>query len=173
MPDTEKQNRPATFDHLRKKAPVRKTLWIPIDSEAVEALNEAIEAREVAEGAGEPLEAFQTAEEAAREAVAASSVRMVFQSIGRKRYDALLHEYPPTDKQNEEHLAQHGVKAPYDIDKFAPALIAASCIEPEMTPEQVEELFDEWNQAEIFDLYTAALEVNTTRRVVDLGKAYG
>jgi hypothetical protein len=42
-----------------------------------------------------------------------------------------------------------------------------------MTVEQVRELWDEWNVAEILPCWQAALEVNTQRRVVDLGKASG
>jgi hypothetical protein len=107
------------------------------------------------------------------EAVEATSVQMTFRSIGRKRYDALVREYPADEKTNEEHKEQFGNDAPYDADSFSVALISRSCIEPQMSEDQVRELRDEWNTAEYIELYTTALEVNTQRRVADLGKAYG
>lgn len=171
MPDT--KNRPATFDHLRKKKPIEKIVHVPLDPDLVEAYEKAVEDFEAADARDDDLSVVSAAREAAREKLEEQTVSLKFRSIGRKRYDALIHDHPPTDEQNEEHQRQYGQKAPYDVETFAPALIAASCVEPEMTAEQVMELFDDWNPAEVFDLYTAALEVNTQRRVVDLGKAYG
>jgi hypothetical protein len=42
-----------------------------------------------------------------------------------------------------------------------------------MTEEEVNELWDEWNSAELGSLFLAAMTVNTSRRVADLGNAFG
>ena len=176
-------NRPATFDHLKSaKKPLRRTITIFLDDDTVTALAEAqndyAEAVQKAQPEGldpaektELLEAISTA----RQAVEASSVEMTFQSIGRKKYDRLMQLYPPSDEQKAEFAKEHGEGAEpaYDADAFAAALIAASCITPAMTEEDVAELRDEWNTAEYVELFTAALEVNTQRRVADLGNVYG
>lgn len=174
MPENKtKQQRPATYDHLRKKQPIEKLVPVPLDAALVEAYEKAVEAVEALEIQGADTSAAEKLRDTSRKALEAETVVLRFRSIGRKRYDKLIHDHPATEEQHREHKEQYGQRAPHNIDTFAPALIAASCIEPEMTIEQVTELFDEWNPAEVMDLYTAALEVNTQRRVVDLGKAYG
>ncbi len=91
----------------------------------------------------------------------ASTVVLRFRAVGHKRYKALLDAHPPTDeqKQDENH-------PPYNSETFPIALIAASCVEPRMTEEQVQELDDEWNTSELVPLWLAAIEVNTQRREV-------
>lgn len=83
-------------------------------------------------------------------------VTLVFQSIGSKQYDSLMAKYPPNKKQQDEGLQ-------YDIDKFAPALIAACCVEPEMTLDDAKEIWesDVWNRGELFSLFLTAVAVNT------------
>lgn len=171
--------RPATFDHLKKKDKLRQVVSIPLDGDAVEAFDQATSNLERARllGESDSLEALQELVDRAKEAVEDTSVRMVFQSIGRKAYDALLMAHPPTEEQvaefQDENRQKDGSpgkgKPPYNIETFAPALIAASCVDPELTPEQVEELWDEWNSTELAELWMAALAVNTQRRVVHLG----
>lgn len=128
-------NRPATFDHLKKKLPMERTVTISLSDD--------------------------------------ESVTLRFRSIGRRNYDALIGAHPATEQQKADAKATGAGEPPYDADTFAPALVAASCIEPVMTLDQVRELWDEWNTAEVLDLWVAALEVNTQRRVVDLGKDSG
>lgn len=173
MPAPTGLKKPPTFDHLKKKQPLQRVIVVPLDEDAVAALEEASEAAETArmtsptgEAPPEVLEALNDAQKA----VEKSSVKVLIRSIGRKRYDALLAEHPVTPEQTAEAEAEGGSALPYNIDTFPIALVAASCVSPEMTEEQVAELFDEWNAAEVNALWLTALEVNTQRRVVDLGK---
>ncbi len=110
-------------------------------------------------------EAFETAEEAVREAT--FTVR--FRSIGRKKYEALVDAHPPTDQDNIESMAENGQPAPYNGDTFGPALVAASAVEPEITLEEARGFWDDWNPSEVIDLFTGALICNTFRRSVSLG----
>lgn len=178
MPAPTGLKKPATFDHLKKKQPLERKVTIPLSQEAVDAYHDAEQAYERAKILNEPADALKEALDAARAAVLEESVQMVFRSIGRKAYDALLEEFPPTEEQIAEYRKEHADKdgnpakkgePPYNIELFAPALIAASCVEPKMTVDQVNEIFDEWNSTEIAEIWTAAHEVNTSRRVVQLG----
>lgn len=176
-------SRPATFDHLKSaKKPLRRTITIFLDDDPVVALAQAQEAYHEAVQKAMPhgldeaektelLEAITTAQQA----VEATSVQMTFESIGRKKYDRLVQLYPPTEAQKKEFAQEYGEgkEPPYDADAFAVALIAASCITPRMTEDEVAELRDSWNTAEYVELFTTALEVNTQRRVADLGNVYG
>lgn len=169
--------RPATFDRLKKKQPLERKVTIPLDQDALDAYDTAVSALERAKTFNEDTTEAEAQVAEARANLQEHTVTMVFRAIGRKNYDALIELYPPTEEQIEEfrneNLDRHGNpskgKPAYDIDKFAPALVAASCVEPEMTLDQVNELFDEWNATELAQLWVAALEVNTHRRVVSLG----
>jgi hypothetical protein len=169
--------RPATFDHLKKKQPLERRVTIALDQETLEAFDAAGDALERAKLLNEPTEELETALEEARAKLEETSAVLVFRSIGRKAYDRLVDTYPPTPEQikefQEDNPDREGNpgkgKPPYDIDHFAPALVAASCVDPAMTIEEVTELFDEWNAVEVAELWVAALEVNTQRRVVSLG----
>lgn len=181
-----------TFDHLRKKAPMERTVPIVLNDEVATAHHEATEALSEAEAAlatverqarerngsgGPETEAAVAAARAERDeataalvkaerALKAETVQMRFRAIGRKRYDGLVREHPPKDAGGENGKPVKSTE-PYDYETFAPALVAASCIEPVMTPEEVEVLFEEWNTAEVMQLWVAALAVNTQRRVAD------
>jgi len=115
-------------------------------------------------------------------------------SLGRQQYDDLVNEFPPTKDQRAK-AAKAGEERPqFDDTKFPPALIAR-CLTwfgdgdeqapPEQDPPQpvpTEPLFTadeiaediwnnpQWNTAETMTLFLACVEVNTGRRLVDLGK---
>lgn len=176
-------HRPATFDHLKAKAPLERTVSVVLSDEAVRAWEVASSAYEGARLAGRvtpELEAgrvtpeLEAARDEARAAVEAATVTLRFRSIGRRRYDSLVEDHPVSDEGRQRAQDQGAPAPPYDVETFAPALIAASCVDPVLTVEQVGEIWDEWNTAELMELWAAALEVCTQRRVVDLGKAgYG
>ncbi len=170
MPQARTANKPATFDHLRKKPPIERVVSVPTDNDALDAFVEATADLKRAEEASpvvkaEAMAAAQAAHDAAKAAVKATTVEMRFRSIGRKAYRALMDAHPPTEEQKAD---AEGLS--YNSETFAIALIAASCVDPVLTVEQVEILDAEWNSAELVPLWMAALEVNTQRRVVDLGK---
>lgn len=164
--------RPATRDHLRSlKKPLTKYVEILLDADALDAFEKAQE--RLGEATADNREARLRELEEARKGVVDATVTMKFQSLGRKRYEALISEYPATEEQNEQSLKETEQEAPYNIETFPPALIQASCVEPELTPEDVQEIYDSWNTAELMVLFFAALEVNTQRRTADLGNVFG
>lgn len=164
---------PPTFDHLRKRQPMTKRVPVYLDDDV------AAEAAEVNQRAArwrirhdnQPLpEELQQEVDRVNEELKEHTTYMVFQSMGRKAYEDLMGEHPPTKKQEEEAEEAGVEKPPYNTDTFPPALISASCVEPEMSVAEVEVLFDEWTAPEITAMFSAALEVNTQRRVVQMGE---
>lgn len=163
--------RPLTFDHLRAKQPLEKRVQVVLSQEALEAYEEAQQALDRARLTKGDVEAAQTRYDTAKAKVTEQTVELRFRSIGRRRYEELVRAHPPTAEQEEEQKEAGGQAPPYNPDTFAPALIAASCVEPEMTSEEAQQLLDEWTTGEALQLFATALEVSTQRRVVDLGKA--
>lgn len=80
---------------------------------------------------------------------AAFEVRM--RAATRKQYDDLVSAHPNAD----------GSWPPYAIDTFAPALIAACLVEPELTPEQVAQLWETWEIEPLNVLWDAAMDLST------------
>lgn len=73
------------------------------------------------------------------------------QAIGSTAYDELLAAHPPTKKQRE-------AGATYNVDTFAPEIIAACSLEPKLTLEQAKEIYgsEEWSGGEIGGLLFTA-----------------
>lgn len=167
-----------------QKKPVSKTVLIAADSEPAErlkGLQEEIRRRRssplVRDGKASSAELSKLAdmeEEAGalKEEVEGSALRFVFQSIGRRKYEALQAEYPPSEAQIKAAEAEGLQNLQFNPETFPFALIDAACVEPEHEEgELAEELdTDRWNNAEVQELFGAALSVHMTRSVVDLGK---
>lgn len=75
-----------------------------------------------------------------------------------QEYDDLLSEHPPTKEQK----AAGGT---YNPDTFNPALIAACLVEPQLSAEEVLEIWEggDWSRGELSDLTMAVLTVNNGR----------
>lgn len=176
--------RPATFDHLRStKKPLTKVVQIVLDAEladehetAKETYDRAkimVDARpqdqQVLDEWADAKAALEEVERRIEESEAVVTVKV--KSIGRQRFDAMQDEFPPSKETRDKSKAE-GSRAQVDIEKFGPALIAACAVEPELTLEEANELWtsEAWNLAECLAIYHACLEVNTQRRVVELGK---
>lgn len=176
--------KPPTFDHLKSsKQPLHIEVKIYLDDESLKRVSEAEDALAAADTQelatrgteGHPeavtrLEAARRLRDDLRAALDEQTLRMQFRSVGRKKYDQLVTDHPPTEAQVAEAKAAGEEPPPYDAEPFAAALIAASCASPEMSVEQVSQLYDEWNGVEFLELFTAALAVNTGRRIDALGK---
>lgn len=80
---------------------------------------------------------------------------LLFRAIGMRAYDDLLALHPPTKEQ-----AAAG--ASYNGDTFGPALVAAVCIEPNLSEADTIEMWesDDWSRGDLAILWEAALEVN-------------
>ena len=96
-----------------------------------------------------------------------TEVTFIFKSMGRVAYDELVSDpaYQADDEQKKE-------GAQFDPDTFPAALVAGSCLDPEITLEEAEEIFSDpnWNGAELQRLFFGALEVNTETGDIPLSK---
>lgn len=93
--------------------------------------------------------------------------------IGRPQWEHLVLDHPATDVQQKAHrdsqeeqgvpLALRGVLR-WDEDMFPPALLAASCAEPELSVEQAASIWhddgEKWSAGECEVLFQTALELN-------------
>ena len=176
--------RPATADHLKsRKQPATKTVEIVLDPDVARAVHEAedrVDQAEARQRLNPDDEAAQNALWTAREeldalrAEAAKGdvvVAVKFRSIGRHAYDDLIRQHPPTDEQQAE-AKEAGVELNFNTETFPPALVAVSLEEPKMPVEDVVAMWNNanWNAAELTALFNAAVEVNSRRVVLDLGK---
>lgn len=157
------------LDHLRKKKPITTTIVIPLEdglTEPVdEARNELGRALLLSDADREATarERLKTAEDFLRD----NSIVMKFQAIGRIAFEDLLREHPPTEAQKAEDAS-----TVWNRDTFPAAIISATLLEPALTEAEVkDEILDSenWGAAEQRMLLDAAVEVNTRRRVTELG----
>jgi hypothetical protein len=111
-----------------------------------------------------PLSAAKEAVETAKQALDDATVWVRFRAIGREAYERLLDEHPPTPEEVAEADSKGEAPPAYNVETFAPALISASAIDPPMPPEFVTEIWNEWGSADLTEMFTAALIVNTFRR---------
>ena len=86
---------------------------------------------------------------AARERMQGSEVEFTFRALGAKAWSDLVAQHP-SEKEGES----------WDDESLAPALIAASAINPAMTPDDVGELFEQLNAGQRQQLIDAAWTVN-------------
>lgn len=82
-------------------------------------------------------------------------VTMKYQAIGMREYDKLVSKYPPKPEQRVD-------GASFDIDAFAPALIAAVCVEPELTLAQAKQIWEspDWSRGDVMVLFRNAVDLN-------------
>ena len=81
---------------------------------------------------------------------------MTLKAIGSKAYDDLLAGHPPTHEQKKDGQT-------YNADTFAPALIAACSLSPELTLDQATQIWvsNEWSRGELTQLFLGCVEVNS------------
>lgn len=93
---------------------------------------------------------------------------------GRRAFEQLIAEHPPSDDDHDDARKAIGrpeALARWHADTFTPALIAACCADPALTVEQATEMYEEWTDGEISEIFAAAIAVSQGTRQVDLGKA--
>jgi hypothetical protein len=83
-------------------------------------------------------------------------VGLTFRGIPAHEYDKLISKFPPRPQDKKQGYG-------YNPDEFGPAIIAATCIEPEMSVEDAKDIWksDDWNRGERMQLLMAAIEVCT------------
>lgn len=110
----------------------------------------------------------------ATEELMLNSIEFVFRAIGRKAYEDLILEHPPTPAQQAKakKLGQEGYS--WNPDTFPPALIAASMMGPTLlSPQEVlDQIWDNpaWSGPETVLLFGAAIGANESFRQLDLPK---
>jgi hypothetical protein len=84
----------------------------------------------------------------------------VLRYIGDRAYSDLMAAHP---SDNDQEL--------FSSKTFPPALVAASCVQPVMSEEQVTELFEVINEGEIKKLFDAAWDVHNSSDVIPFSLA--
>jgi len=81
-------------------------------------------------------------------------VTMLFRAIGARDYDRLLGKHPPNTEQRAQGQS-------YDINTFGPALIARVCVDPEMSEQDAQTIWNsaDWGRGEVMSLFGAAVEI--------------
>jgi hypothetical protein len=102
-----------------------------------------------------PGRELATALKEIKEQIRAAEVPFTLRYIGDKPYSDLMAAHPGKD-DNEA----------FDSETFPRALVAASCVDPVMSEEQVAQLFEKINQGEIKKLFDAAWDVHNSSEMV-------
>ena len=163
-----------TISEIRaKKKAVTKTVRIQLDGQIANELAALREAHRSARDAdrlsNEPDKAPAITAEIEDLVERATETEAVFefQSIGRPNYDALVEqpEHKPTKDQKRD-------GAQFNTDTFPPAVVSATCVNPEITLEEAVEMFSDpaWNGAELARLFEAAVSVNTDTGDIPLSR---
>lgn len=163
--------RPKPLDRLKSIKERRRRVRIYLDPELVDAAAEAEHELEVAREKSDTGAAFDKAEKAAtaaRKKADDESIVFTFRAISRGRYDELVREHPPTDKENREHKEQYGANAPYS-ESFGPALISECLEDPELSESETIEALTNLHNTEVLELFQTALVTCTERRTKSLG----
>lgn len=187
---TKKKSTGLTLDDLRKKKkPNMQEMWVAGDSLAADRLREAQEEYErcqrVVNIRKNPedlmaLDAAKLAVASIKEEIMPTMIHFVFKALSSHDYDEMVGEHTWTEPQKKEWQKRNpGLTdeqlenmPAWNPDTFPKALIASSVVEPPLSQGEMLEWLDdpEWNSAELMGLFQAAMEVNNSRRVVDLGK---
>lgn len=86
--------------------------------------------------------------------IGGEQLTMLFKAISAREYDALLASHPPSPKQKIEGHT-------YNLDSFGPAIIAAVCVDPDLTEDEAKAIWEseEWSRGEIMTLFGHAVEI--------------
>jgi len=170
---------------LAKKRPTTVEVTIALDADIAETHATALAAYNVArtvatdhpdqESSKVALREAQDALDEAEAVLAEAVVTFRFKGINPAEYDALVEEHPATEDQKRKARKDNDTAPVVNLDTFKPALVAASCVEPEMDYEQAQMLWKDgnWNQKELADLFDGAWGASRGRRVPALGKGFG
>lgn len=138
---------------LAKRKLREDDVWIPLDETILEEIAELEQQMERHDPTG-ALRAKRDAliEQAEQDGAAA---RFTFRQLPARAYRQLVEAHPPQTKGMRWHEPT-----------FAPALIAACCVEPEMTVAQATRIGDEWGEDAYLRLYATAITVNESQTQV-------
>lgn len=86
--------------------------------------------------------------------VGGEQLTVLFKAIGAREYDRLLGEHPPNAKQKMEGQT-------YNMDTFGPALVAAVCVDPDLSEDEAKAIWEseDWSRGEVMTLFMNAVEL--------------
>ena len=90
--------------------------------------------------------------------------RFALRAMNRRAFRDLVEQHPPRDGNADDQAIGANSRT------FPVPLIAASCIDPVMTAEQVEQLLEVLTEGQMLQLYGTALHLNRSR--VDVPKSW-
>lgn len=159
----------ALKDALKRKKPISEEYFVPEDEAQAAKLQAAEQKLALARFAGEDEDVAKAEEklEAVRAEVRETGVSFLVTSVGRRRFDELILENPPTADQK----ADPDFEGTFDPATFWPAILAES-VEGGLTPEEwTSDFLDapNWGSAEVKALKDVVFQVHTTTRVAELG----
>lgn len=187
----DEKGRPLTYDMIKqgKKRPVRRVV-IPLDDELAEKwqsaqgrvefaklrLSTGIDSNEVKKQVLQEQADAQKEMDSLKKDMEGNVAVFKIQGLGRRRYSDMQEDpkFQPTPEQKRLARERHGTdqNITWNTDTFPPVLIHACLIEPKMTLEEVQEMWDsdEWTTAELLNLLQAAIDVNEQLRTINWGK---
>ena len=88
--------------------------------------------------------------------ISVGGMSMKIKAIGAKEYDDLVAAHPPTAKQKKDGSS-------FNIDTFAPALLARCLVQPAVSEEEAEQLYGSpsWSAGEMGGLYVSCMRLCT------------
>lgn len=157
---------PLSFEEIKAMAQPRETeARLCLAGDLAAKADQLAEQIEAASGRGapssladvDPRAALNAELDKVHAAMRAAEVTFRFRALGRVAYSDLMAAHPPRPG-----VADDGA---WNLETFPHALIAASCIEPVMTVEQVDQLAEVLNQRQRNELFNAAwaAQVGETR----------
>lgn len=98
--------------------------------------------------------------EALQAEIEAHEITFVFEAMGREAYSDLIGDHPPREDDTKNGLQ-------FNADTFPPALLAASCVQPEgMDLKEATDIWENWSDGECELLLDTAVAANRTLRTV-------
>jgi len=172
-----------TWDDIRKlRQPRHDTVWVPLDSDLmdrVEALEKQVkleERKDEREHRRAVAPRLQTELDELLDVAEQAAVPFKIRELPRRIYRALIDAHPATEADKARGINR------WSEDSFAPALLAAACVQPALTtiprddylamlqpgvdPEKLREhiapaveIWDDWSSATAYQLFAAAYEL--------------
>lgn len=165
-----KSDKPSMGEILRMKKPNTRTCVILLDSSLnhkLDALDREIDLLQrkvkagtssLADNSQKKLDELISQYEELEQEAEQFMVEFKFQDIGRKAYDALIRDNPPSTEEKEEYKAAGGEGVlPYSFNTFPPRLLVECSVDPKIELEEAEEMFESWAEGDLELLFNTAL----------------
>ena len=157
------------LNRLRKPARVTITLQLDGQAQATESelrraianarQAEAMAGSDLSQGPPESVVDMEAELDTLRDAAADTQATFTFEACSFAALEELKYKHPPNEAQ-----AADGMQ--WDVDDFAPALLALTCIDPGLTDTEAKELWTTWEAGLVNTIYRAAWDVCNANPVV-------